>query len=346
MFVVSGDYIRRQIESGACCIILNNYNDAQIEGDEANRPLLILRRYNDMVAAGFDCQYRFIHDNENQVDNYVLCAFIGSMEKSNSLELPNNVAEIYSMYKKNIMSASSSHHGSYGWYCADGLKASYERLDESQSSVGNYTTNNSDVPSFLEFQEAQNSINACIHQANEFLVNELGNDECNEDVIKLAANSSCVELLNELYGMSSLRQTRPLDTLRYGNNNLHWCSSNVCINAGTKQYHTELDTSMTLIHRPYFQSCCPRKCSQHRTTFNFKIPVNGNEELKIPLVDGCVILFSGYLLEHRQQNAVHEKTTASKHNCDTNFVNVSCYSNGRFSNNMRKTTERVYEATN
>eukprot|EP00986_Skeletonema_menzelii_P007425 scaffold2919_cov130-Skeletonema_menzelii.AAC.1 len=349
VFVVGGDYVRRQAEAGACCVFLHSQNGTRIEGDikMTNGPLLILRHIDDMSAAGYECQYRFIHDNKDKDDNYVLFAFVGKMEKSNdSLDLPNdNIAEIYSLHKKNIITSTSSHHESYGTYYADGLKASYQKLDESQSSIGHYTTSNTDALSFQEFQKAQQQINACIHQANEFLIDELSNGGRNEDVIKLAANSSCVKFLNELYAKSSLPQMRPLDTLFYGERDLHWCSSNVCINAGTKQYHTELDTSMTMILRPYFQSCCSMMCSQRRTTFNFKIPINGREELKIPLVDGCVILFSGYLLKHRQQNSVHEKTTALKHNCDKNFVNISCYSNCRFSNNMTKTTERVYEAT-
>eukprot|EP00986_Skeletonema_menzelii_P008430 scaffold3540_cov135-Skeletonema_menzelii.AAC.2 len=349
VFVVGGDYVRRQAEAGACCVFLHSVNGTRIEGDikMTNGPLLILRHIDDMSAAGYKCQYRFIHDNKDKDDNYVLFAFVGKMVKSNdSIDLPNDIiAEIYSLHKKNIISSTSSHHESYGTYYADGLKASYQKLDESQSSVGHYTTSNTNALSFQEFQKTQQQINACIHQANEFLINKLSNGGRNEDVIKLAANSSCVKFLNELYAKSSLQQMRPLDTLFYGEHDLHWCSNNVCINAGTKQYHTELDTSMTMILRPYFQSCCSRKCSQRRTTFNFQIPINGREELKIPLVDGCVILFSGYLLEHRQQNSVHEKKTVSKHNCDKNFVNISCYSNSRFSNNMTKTTERVYEAT-
>lgn len=343
VFVVSRVYVRRMIKAGACCILLKNNNETQIEGDKAKRPLLIVRKFEDMSAAGFDCQCRFIHDNENRDDNYVLCAYIGSIEKSNDLELPNDIDEIYSLHKENIITANAPHHGSYGLYYADGLKASYQKMDKSQSSIDNYATYHTDAQTFVQFQSAQNAINSCIHQANDFLVNELSNEERNEDVIKLAANSSCVKLLNELYSMSSLSQTKPLGTLHHGENDLHWCSSNVCIDAGTKQYHTEIDTSMTLIHRPYFQSCCHRKCSQHRTTFNFKVPINSSEELKIPLVDGCVILFSGYLLKHRQQNVVHEKTNAFNHNCKTEFINISCYSNGRFANNMTKTSERVFD---
>ncbi len=339
VLVIGGNYVKKKIEEGACCVFLHSNNDTQIEGDVANGPILILRHINNMT--GFDCQYRFIHNNENQSDNYVLCAFIGTMKKNDGLELPNDVTEIYSLHKPNIITKANSHHESYGCYYGNGLKASTEGIDEAQSSVGYYTTYNTDDPSFQVFQEAQDAINSRIHEANEFLVNELGN----EDVIESAANSDCVKLLNELYNMSSLTQTRRIDTLHYGDDDLCWSSSNVCTDAGTKLYHTERDTSMTLILRPYFQRCCDRNCSQQRTTFNFKISLNGSEELKIPLVDGRVILFSGYLLEHRQQNAVHEKTTASKHTCDTTFVNISCYSNRRFTDHMRNTTDRVHKAT-
>ena len=204
VFVISRDYVMRVIKAGACCTIFpNNNNATQIIGDEASRPLFILRHYNNMAAAGFDCQYRFIHDNENRDDNYVLCAYIGSIEKSTDLELPNNVAEIYSLHKENIITANAPHHGSYGLYCADGLKASYQKLDKSQSSIDNYTTNHTDAQTFVQFQTAQNAINSCIHQANDFLVNELSNEERNEDVIKLAANSSCVKLLNELSALGA-----------------------------------------------------------------------------------------------------------------------------------------------
>ncbi|KAL7443307.1 hypothetical protein ACHAXM_008901 [Skeletonema potamos] len=341
VFVVSGEYIRQKIKAGACCIYLQNKNDTRIEGDIENRPLLIVRHFKDMAATGLQCHYRFIHMNEHQNDNYVLYAFIGSMEKSNDFfDLPNDIAHIYSLHKSTIIGTNTSHHGSYGLYYADGLKASYQKLDESLSSIGGYATHNLNTPSFERFQVAQNAINSCIHQANKFLVSELDNN----DAIKLAANSSCVKLLKEIYNLTPLPQTRTLDTLHSGEHDLYWCSSNVCVNAGTEQYHTEIDTSMTMILRPYFQSCvCRKSCSQYRTTFNFKIHVNGSEELKIPLVDGCVILFSGYLLEHRQQNAVRESRKAIKLNCKTDFVNVSCYSNGRFSNNLKTTTKRVFQ---
>jgi hypothetical protein len=133
-----------------------------------------------------------------------------------------------------------------------------------------------------------------------------------------------------------------LETLHSGDDDLHWCSSNVCEDAGTMDYHTEKDTSLTMILRPHFEECCKEKCSQFRTTFNFKIAVNGSEELKIPLVDGCVILFSGYLLKHRQENSIHEGTNKNEHNCDTKFVNISCYSNKRFGDNLRSTSKRVF----
>eukprot|EP00984_Skeletonema_dohrnii_P033327 scaffold29517_cov148-Skeletonema_dohrnii-CCMP3373.AAC.1 len=338
VLVASGEYIEKKINAGACCIFLQNNEEPRIVGNVTHRPLLVVQSLDDMNDTKFQCHYHFIHDNELQNGNYVICAFVGDMEQSDViLNLPNDIAESYSKHKDSIIGPNTSHHGSYGMYYADGLKASYEKMDESQSSIRNYTTNNTDD----QFQVTKESINSCIHQANKYLVNKLDND----DAIKLAANSSCVKSLVELYNMSSLTRPSGLDTLHFGENDLHWCSSNVCSDAGTNQYHTEIDTSMTLILRPYFKSCCERKCSQCRTTFNFEIPVNGSEELKIPLVDGCIILFSGYLLKHRQQNSIYEKTNETKHSCDAKFINISCYSNGRFANNMIKTSERVSAAT-
>ena len=341
VFVVSGAFVDRKMKEGACCVFLHNNNKTRIEGNIASRPLLILRSYDDMVATGIDCEYRFIHDNKCG-NNYVLYAFIGDLAKSrDTIELSNNISDIYLKHKTSIITQSNPHHRSEGDYLANGLKAS-RGIDTAKSSVGYYKTDKTDAPSFMQFQKAQRSVNSSIHEANKYLMRELEND----DVIKFAANSSSVQLLNELYSLSSLTLTRPLKTLHHGDNNLHWCSSNFCVDACTMDYHTERDTSMTLIFRPYFQPCCRRKCSQRRTTFNFRIPVNnGSEELKIPLVDGCVILFSGYLLEHRQENASKESKTTIEGNCDTNFVNISCYSNGRFTHHILNTAKRVFKAT-
>ena len=342
VFVVSGAFVDQKTEEGACCIFLQS-NGAQIEGNIASRPLLILRSYDDVVATGIDCEYQFIHDDTKHSGNhYVLYAFIDNLKKSDdTIELSNNISEIYSNHKTSIITQSNPHHRSEGDYLADGLKASWG-TDKAKCSVGYYKTDKTDAPSFMQFEDARRSVNLYIRQANEYLIGELGN----KDLIEMAANSSTVPLLNELYSLSPLTQITPLDTLRYEGDNLHWCSSNFCVDACTMDYHTERDTSMTLIFRPYFQPCCRRKCSQRRTTFNFRIPVNnGSEELKIPLVDGCVILFSGYLLEHRQENASKESKTTIEGNCDTNFVNISCYSNGRFTHHMLSTAQRVYEAT-
>ena len=340
VFVVSGAFVDQKTEEGACCVFLQS-NGAQIEGNIASRPLVILRSYDEVVATGIDCEYRFIHDNEHCCNNYVLYAFIGNLTKSeDTIELSNNISDIYSKHKTNIITKGNPHHRSEGKYLADGLKASWG-TDTAKSSVGYYKTDKTDALSFMQFQKAQRSVNSSIHQANEYLMKELEND----DVIEFAANSSSVPLLNELYSLSSLTQTRPLKTLHHGDNNLHWSSSNFCVDACTMDYHTERDTSMTMILRPYFKPCCTRKCSQCRTTFNFRIPVNGSEELKIPLVDGCVILFSGYLLKHRQENASKESKTTIEGNCDTSFVNISCYSNGRFTHHMLNTAKRVFKAT-
>ena len=84
------------------------------------------------------------------------------------------------------------------------------------------------------------------------------------------------------------------------------------------------------MHSVMFLSCC--------CTYYYYL-------LAIPLVDGCCILFSGYLLEHRQENVVIESKSISNHNCERKFVDVSVYSNRRFTNNMLKTTERVFKET-
>ena len=59
----------------------------------------------------FDCQYRFIHDNEDRDDNYVLCAFIGHIENNeDKYYLPNHIAEIYPKHKNNIITPTRNNH--------------------------------------------------------------------------------------------------------------------------------------------------------------------------------------------------------------------------------------------
>jgi hypothetical protein len=340
LLATSGEYIDMMKRQGSCVIYLQpNKKPSLVDGDVRQRPLLIVNRLNDLNEE--DYQFRYIHINEKRDDYYAIGAFVGDIEQSDDIhELSNKIAGIYYCHKDNIIGPKNQHHDSYEIYCGDGMKASTDEIGRLLSSLGIYATKNIKERSYRRFRQAQNAINSCIHQANKYLNRML----CNDDAIMMAANSSCVKLLVELYKLSPMGEApKGLETLHSGEDDLYWCSSNVCVGAGTKDYHTEEDNSLTMILRPYFQSCCHRNCQQHQTTFNFKIPVNGSEELKIPLVDGCVILFSGKLLEHRQQNSIYENTNQNKNNCGTKFINVSCYSNGRFRNHLKKTTERVFE---
>ena len=103
--------------------------------------------------------------------------------------------------------------------------------------------------------------------------------------------------------------------------------TNVCVNATTGEFHTEKDTSYTLIMVPT-QDYKAQKKGGNIYSFLFKL--NDNTLVSLPLTPNLSFLFSGTFLTHRQEGNDYADKSAPP------FVNLSSYSNHKLFTHIRK----------
>lgn len=116
----------------------------------------------------------------------------------------------------------------------------------------------------------------------------------------------------------------------------------LCVNASTKEFHTEPDATMTIISVPpqyhdtnttagnYASHRYNSKYGQSLPQFQFALAKD--ETLIIPLKQYTAIAYSGYLLNHRQiYKHADEKS---------DFINIASYGNKRLFHNIVKSCKR------
>lgn len=95
----------------------------------------------------------------------------------------------------------------------------------------------------------------------------------------------------------------------------------VNIDAGTRDYHTEMDATYTLI-------TVPRQVDDiHNVYFSFKL--EEKNEIKIKMRSGVTFMYSAYFLLHRQECSTKNR-----------FINLSAYTNRRLVQNLNKSVGR------
>ena len=108
----------------------------------------------------------------------------------------------------------------------------------------------------------------------------------------------------------------------------------MCVNASTGDFHTEKDTSYTLITVPS-QEIKEQKKIGNEYSFLFKL--NANTTISLPLSIDLTFLFSGMFISHRQRG------NNSKKKEDSPFINLSSYGNQRLFTHIRKSFSRTDE---
>ena len=108
-------------------------------------------------------------------------------------------------------------------------------------------------------------------------------------------------------------------------------NTNICVNASTGEFHTENDTSYTLITVPQQDFKSQKNCGN---TYNFLFKLNEGNQISLPLIPNVSCLFSGLFLYHRQ------KGNDSKEQLHKPFVNLSSYGNQRLFTHIRKSFTR------
>ena len=103
-------------------------------------------------------------------------------------------------------------------------------------------------------------------------------------------------------------------------------STMVCINASTREFHTEKYTSYTLITVPLQDYKLQQKSGN---IYDLLFKLNDKECISLPLTPDVTFMFSGTFLSHRQNG----NTSIDKEN--NQFVNLSSYGNHKLFTHIR-----------
>ena len=105
----------------------------------------------------------------------------------------------------------------------------------------------------------------------------------------------------------------------------------LCLNAQTKEPHTECDSSYTIISVPNQTLGVTNK--GFRNHGSFEMIVNSEITIVVPMKIGTVLTYSGYLLTHRQQIRNEDLDVSP-------FVNIVSYNSKRLFENMMESFRR------
>lgn len=217
---------------------------------------------------------------------------------------------LFQEFKNNILPPNGiDHHGSEGWYFAEGGTATY-----TEESIGQYSTKPHD-PNSSSYKDFQSKIQGCKNAVKNAITSLDSQAQFNiveQGSSSTLKNRECVTVLNKL--TSPFRD--PIDLSPCYNYGIY-PSMNVNVNAGTRKFHIENDQGYTLIVS-LFQSI------DEHAVFCFKL--NPHCILSVPLTGGVNILFNARLLTHRQNN------TSVKNAKGPHFWNIGCYANRRYNN--------------
>ena len=210
--------------------------------------------------------------------------------------------EMIKKYKSHIITGSNQHHASSGYYYTYGNKDNYGMLGK--SSISSYSTKKCEIQSQLR--------GACITEMSQMDL-ELGIKELSKYLPTLPSIiSPIVTVAHEMQETEGNINLKEMTSSKSG----LW-KSNICVNAGTAEFHVESDCTYTLIHVP--RQSYPRKADKY--LFIFKLSEQCH--VSIPMVIGTSILFSGQFLCHRQSQP-HTSVIG-----DDVFINFLSYGNLR-----------------
>ena len=228
------------------------------------------------------------------------------------------VIEMCRYCKNNILKSKMvSHHDSKGEIFSFGYQGIFKKIDN--STVGLYA-NKYRYEEDQQFKIDDIARELLKHVGTEMHVatKRLSKMVVHIDRLILPSIDVAFEM-QQTYGDINLHKIN-------GGNSAMW-KTNVCVNATTGQFHTENDTSYTVITVPVQDY---RKQKEDGNTYEFQFRLNDNTNIVLPMIPELTFLFSGTFVTHRQ--ACNSNTTENSEP----FVNLSSYGNERLFTHIRK----------
>ena len=219
--------------------------------------------------------------------------------------------------KPNILQ-NSNHHESSGYYSSFGNKGSYKMTNS--SSVGQYATKKHSKLSkqIVINEEAAMYESYCAHEISRSI----------KDLQAFVPNikSIIAPVIETSYKLQL--EEKDLNLTEVPSSSDGCWQTSICIDAETKQYHTEHDCTYTLISVPK-QIVSKSIASSIKYDFLFKL--TDSQSINVSMKPGVSFMFSGLFLCHRQNKSKDDI------NCDERFFNMASYGNKRLFHHLRKT---------
>ena len=227
-----------------------------------------------------------------------------------------------------IHDGPNSHFHSQGFIAAWGNKAFYGRATDN-STVGQYVNETPTKKKSVEKIESESQkfellvakeVNIAVSNLKKYFVNISG---LIAPILKVAYYKQ------EKAGNINLKE---VPSSQYG----LW-QSELCVNAVTRDFHTERDVSYTLISVPFQVYDNEQKQQPKNTFFLFKL--SENLTIGFKMVPKTSFIFNGNMLTHRQFSEDGYEDLSKRKNIN-NYYNIACYGNERLYNHMRKSFRR------
>ena len=228
---------------------------------------------------------------EQQEKAYVLLAMISVNEITSEKELlidNSDVTLATKSWVNQIKSDKSFHFNTTGRIFGLGFGPKYSINAETNLSVGPFASKKKTVSKQLESE--QEVLKKKIFKFSRLSIEKIFSTF---GVIRgnISPNISKLQIHFDLFGKEKKDE---YSLQKYGILNAH-----LCLNAQTRVKHTECDSSYTIISVPPQEKEKTVKGRYNNAEFEFNI--SDEETLVIPLQVGTMLVYSGYMLTHRQQ---------------------------------------------
>ena len=211
---------------------------------------------------------------------------------------------------------NTPHFGAAGKYYSFGTNALY-KIDENKSSIGIYGNNKS------QYEEKNKQIQIQSKWVEEKLKTSLESAVDSQSNLFLHCSNFLSPVMDVAEKMQEEHGDINLNFDKFGDIGLY--AAQVCVNATTRDYHTEFDQGPTLIYVP-----AQKKTVRNQYKFSFRI--NEKLEIQLKMIEHLSFIFSAALLTHRQE-------------CDGNedhiFFNLASFCNKKLFSHMKKSFDRV-----
>jgi len=250
----------------------------------------------------------------------VLCLCILNYQKNNTgWSWGKSHYDLVRQSKNNLMAGMASHFGSEGTYYSFGNKGSYEKINN--SSVGQYTNRKYKD----DLKMLKSNITATV--VEEMVAKELGAGI--DGIAKIIPNIR--KLIAPVINVAHHEQVKKGDiNLSKGRSfdDGLW-QTNISVNARTDSFHTENDSTYTVISIPKQEANSERK-----DEYSFLFKVKDKNNISLRLTEGVSFVFSGKLLTHRQSCNFPVNMKGET------FINFSSYGTKRLFSHIKKSFER------